>query len=124
MFSNYERARVLALVLLAFPALANIFSTVRGIVHDPVHRPVAGAAVTLRAKDSEYSQSATSNPDGAFMFTSVPAGEYTVDVSAPGFAPQREPLVATSSTAPDMHLSLIHISEPTRRTPISYAVFC
>ena len=25
---------------------------------------------------------------------------------------------------PLMHLSLIHISEPTRRTPISYAVFC
>src|SRR5664279_5064567 len=24
----------------------------------------------------------------------------------------------------DPHLSLIHISEPTRRTPISYAVFC
>ena len=24
----------------------------------------------------------------------------------------------------DMFLSLIHISEPTRRTPISYAVFC
>ena len=24
----------------------------------------------------------------------------------------------------DMDLSLIHISEPTRRTPISYAVFC
>src|SRR5680860_1436098 len=23
-----------------------------------------------------------------------------------------------------LHLSLIHISEPTRRTPISYAVFC
>ena len=25
---------------------------------------------------------------------------------------------------PDKDLSLIHISEPTRRTPISYAVFC
>ena len=24
----------------------------------------------------------------------------------------------------NMNLSLIHISEPTRRTPISYAVFC
>src|SRR5664279_6168727 len=24
----------------------------------------------------------------------------------------------------NLHLSLIHISEPTRRTPISYAVFC
>ena len=27
-------------------------------------------------------------------------------------------------TVKDMDLSLIHISEPTRRTPISYAVFC
>src|SRR5665647_896784 len=26
--------------------------------------------------------------------------------------------------SPPLHLSLIHISEPTRRTPISYAVFC
>ena len=25
---------------------------------------------------------------------------------------------------PTLYLSLIHISEPTRRTPISYAVFC
>src|SRR5680860_644512 len=28
------------------------------------------------------------------------------------------------AVARDEHLSLIHISEPTRRTPISYAVFC
>src|SRR5665647_3871875 len=27
-------------------------------------------------------------------------------------------------TCPEATLSLIHISEPTRRTPISYAVFC
>src|SRR5664279_1752256 len=31
----------------------------------------------------------------------------------------------SASRAPDvLNLSLIHISEPTRRTPISYAVFC
>src|SRR5665647_2062676 len=29
-----------------------------------------------------------------------------------------------SRNPPDGILSLIHISEPTRRTPISYAVFC
>src|SRR5680860_710996 len=29
-----------------------------------------------------------------------------------------------SATVADLFLSLIHISEPTRRTPISYAVFC
>src|SRR5680860_1763909 len=28
------------------------------------------------------------------------------------------------ATSADQDLSLIHISEPTRRTPISYAVFC
>src|SRR5664279_3165995 len=30
----------------------------------------------------------------------------------------------TSTMSPTLGLSLIHISEPTRRTPISYAVFC
>src|SRR5664279_1132244 len=30
----------------------------------------------------------------------------------------------TKESVMDLHLSLIHISEPTRRTPISYAVFC
>src|SRR5664279_5765866 len=31
---------------------------------------------------------------------------------------------AKNGVLPDYRLSLIHISEPTRRTPISYAVFC
>src|SRR5665647_2516820 len=33
-------------------------------------------------------------------------------------------LVGPNTEASDSQLSLIHISEPTRRTPISYAVFC
>src|SRR5664279_4227049 len=33
-------------------------------------------------------------------------------------------LGGTGAPDPGRHLSLIHISEPTRRTPISYAVFC
>src|SRR5680860_1644950 len=33
-------------------------------------------------------------------------------------------LVGNRDDAADRLLSLIHISEPTRRTPISYAVFC
>src|SRR5665647_574970 len=32
--------------------------------------------------------------------------------------------VAVSTPEIGLNLSLIHISEPTRRTPISYAVFC
>src|SRR5664279_1343816 len=33
-------------------------------------------------------------------------------------------LAASEACGPSLDLSLIHISEPTRRTPISYAVFC
>src|SRR5680860_1745799 len=43
--------------------------------------------------------------------------QYTVDNS--GSLPST---ITTTPTA--VCLSLIHISEPTRRTPISYAVFC
>src|SRR5664279_3425474 len=32
--------------------------------------------------------------------------------------------IAEGATREELYLSLIHISEPTRRTPISYAVFC
>ena len=34
------------------------------------------------------------------------------------------PTVGPVTLGQDLYLSLIHISEPTRRTPISYAVFC
>ena len=34
------------------------------------------------------------------------------------------PVLSVPSKRKSRHLSLIHISEPTRRTPISYAVFC
>src|SRR5664279_6017544 len=40
-------------------------------------------------------------------------------------AQQRKQLIGGARLAEvAFHLSLIHISEPTRRTPISYAVFC
>ena len=35
-----------------------------------------------------------------------------------------DPFGVNKVGVPSMGLSLIHISEPTRRTPISYAVFC
>src|SRR5665647_3130334 len=39
-------------------------------------------------------------------------------------APARDQQVGSELWSPVRDLSLIHISEPTRRTPISYAVFC
>ncbi len=37
---------------------ATIFGRIQGIVHDPQHRPVAGASVKLQAITSDWSQTA------------------------------------------------------------------
>jgi len=37
-------------LFIALPAFATVFGTVRGIVHDPQHRPVSGIQVVLKAK--------------------------------------------------------------------------
>jgi hypothetical protein len=58
-------------------AFASIFGSVRGIVHDPQHRPIQGAHVTLKAKHSDWTRSSDSNDNGEFEFASVPLGDYS-----------------------------------------------
>jgi len=67
---------LVVLFFIAAPALATIFGTVRGIVHDPQHRPVADATVTLKAKTSAYTQTTQSDGQGEFHFDAVAVGEY------------------------------------------------
>src|SRR5690348_16406131 len=45
-------------------ARATIFGGVRGIVHDPQHKPVANASLTLKSATSDWSQETQSNADG------------------------------------------------------------
>ncbi len=92
--------------LLGIPGYATIFSTVRGIVHDPSHRPIQGAEVVLHAKNSAYTQRTATDTEGAFDFTAVPAGDYTVSVSHPGFAEEEQALAAMSGSAPVIHFQL------------------
>src|SRR5664279_4311509 len=51
-------------------------------------------------------------------------GEEYVHIGPGGRAARLAAAVVCPSQGGDLALSLIHISEPTRRTPISYAVFC
>jgi outer membrane receptor protein involved in Fe transport len=83
--------------------LAGIFGDVRGVVHDPAHRPVAKASVTLRALGSDYQRAGTTDSDGAFEFPAVPAGEYRVTVAHEGFAPAEQAVVVASGSAPVLH---------------------
>jgi outer membrane cobalamin receptor len=93
-------------LLLAATVSASIFGSVRGIVHDPQHRPVQGAMVMLRAKSSAWSATSTTNADGAFQFNAIPIGEYSVTVADPGFTQVAQNVVVNSGTEPVMHFQL------------------
>ncbi|HEX8983807.1 MAG TPA: TonB-dependent receptor [Bryobacteraceae bacterium] len=87
-------------------ALATVFGTVQGVVHDPSHRPVSGAEITLRAVSADYTQSVRTSDDGQFEFRAVPAGEYRVAAAHPGFAAAEQNLAVASGTAPVLHFQL------------------
>ena len=93
-----------ALSLLPLSLLATIFGDVRGIVHDPDHRPVARVSITMRALASEYQRTGETDSDGAFEFSAVPVGEYRVRAAYQGFAPMEQALVVVTGSAPVLHL--------------------
>jgi outer membrane receptor protein involved in Fe transport len=97
---------VLALLLFVGTMQATVFGTVRGIVHDPQHRPVADVQVVLKARSSDFTQTAQTDSNGEFHFDAVPLAEYTVTVSNTGFATIEQTVTVLSGTAPVLHFEL------------------
>src|ERR1700731_2573091 len=93
-------------VLTCAIAVATIFGSVRGIVHDPQHRPIQGAMVMLRSKSSEWTKSVNTDANGEFAFNAVPLGAYTVSVTSPGFVAAAQGVVVNSGTEPVIHFQL------------------
>ena len=85
---------------------ATVFGTVRGIVHDPQHRPIVGARVTLKSATSAWSQKTLTNSEGEFSFPAVSFGDYTVSAKAPGFAELGQSFTLASDTSEVLHLQL------------------
>ena len=102
------RTGALAMLSLLFAPRteATAFGTVRGVVHDAQHRPVAGATARLEAHTSEYKQETQTNSQGEFRFDAVPLGNYTVTLLAQSFVPASEILVVSSGSAPVLHFQL------------------
>ena len=48
-------------LVLTTPLGATIVGNLRGIVHDPQHRPIEGARVTIHSRTSDWSRAAQSN---------------------------------------------------------------
>ncbi|HKN73585.1 MAG TPA: TonB-dependent receptor [Candidatus Acidoferrum sp.] len=95
-------------VLLLFGAstFATIFGNVRGVVHDPQHRPIADARVTLKSATSDWTQTTQTDQDGAFSFSAVPVGDYQVTVTKSGFADDQQTVTVTSDSSPTLHYQL------------------
>ncbi len=97
---------VLALALAAPRVRATVFGNVRGIVHDPQHRPVADASITIKSSNSDWSQSTQTADDGAFSFPAIPFGNYSVTVTASGFATVKQSITLASDTSEILHFML------------------
>jgi len=97
---------IAAALLFSAVVLAAVTGAVRGVVHDPDHRPVQGAEVELKAAGSDYVQKLITNVDGSFETASVPVGAYVVTVRKEGFAPSAQQIVVASGSAPVLHFQL------------------
>jgi hypothetical protein len=95
-----------ALLLLTAAAFANDYGAVRGVVHDPQHRPIQDAMVMLKAKSSEWTRSVTTGATGEFQINAVPIGDYSVSVASQGFAQTSQDVVVISGTVPVVHFQL------------------
>ncbi len=93
-------------LLMGGAAFATIFGSVRGVIHDPQHRPVQGVHVTLKAQNSDWTQSQDSSDGGGFEFSSVPIGNYAVTVLSKGFQEMRQDVIVQSDTSPVLHFEL------------------
>jgi hypothetical protein len=85
---------------------ASVFGTVRGIVHDPQHRPVAGAQIKLKSATSDWTQTTQTDQQGEFAFAAVPLGDYFVSVTQAGFANAQQAVTVVSGASPVAHFQL------------------
>ena len=106
-FERLARSLVIVLALLQ-PAMtrATVVATVRGIVHDPDHRPVPGAQVVVKAANSDYSQKLATDAEGRFEAAAVPVGAYIVTVTKDGFSASAQEIVVASGSSPVLHFQL------------------
>ncbi|MGH9617796.1 MAG: carboxypeptidase-like regulatory domain-containing protein, partial [Acidobacteriaceae bacterium] len=95
-----------SILVCASPSHATVFGELQGIVHDPDHRPIANAKVTIHAADSQLSKTIHSDGNGYFSFPALPLGNYTIAIASPGFDVLRQSITVFASNSPILHFQL------------------
>ena len=94
------------LMTLFLSAIAMRAADLRGVVHDPQHRPVSDAQVTLRGVSSNQTMTARSDANGEFQFANIPEGKYVLTATAAGFEQANQDIAVTGGQAPIVHLEM------------------
>lgn len=81
-------------------AQAQSVTALRGVVHDPQHRPVPNAQIQI------HGRTLLSNPEGEFEARDLKPGNYAISISAPGFAPLQEQIRLKLGQNPVLHFQL------------------
>jgi outer membrane cobalamin receptor len=86
--------------------MASVFGSIKGIVHDPQHRPLGNAMIMLHSKTSDWSTTVNTDTNGEFTFNPVALGDYTVTVVAPHFNQATQKVHVSSGSEPVLHFLL------------------
>jgi len=75
------------LVFASSTARADVTGAITGVVRDRAQAVVTGAKVTVTNVQTNLTQELTSGADGTYHFLALPAGNYRITATAPGFRP-------------------------------------
>jgi iron complex outermembrane receptor protein len=86
---NTLSSSLLAALMATFAATASAQApaSLSGTIKDPAGAVVVQAVVSVTAAKTSTKKQTATNEAGSYAFTDLAAGEYTVDVAAPGFSP-------------------------------------
>jgi tetratricopeptide (TPR) repeat protein len=110
MSSAYVQSCLLmaAFLLSSFPANGGAPGTISGIVRDAGYKPIANATVTLGSdQEPKDDLQTTTNPDGAYRFEGLVAGEYHVSARKTGYVAAKPSAVLISVDKPNVSLDFI-----------------
>ncbi len=97
---------LLASLVVSARLFAADVASVRGIVHDSQHLPIAQAEVQLKSATSEWLQNSQTDSRGEFAFMTVPLGDYILTVGHADFATTSQAVAVTSGSFPIAHVQL------------------
>jgi Carboxypeptidase regulatory-like domain len=83
-------ASVALILLVAVEAQGQTTGTIYGRVNDSSGATITAATVTVRNLETDYTRTAVTDAEGAYSFTLLSVGKYSITVEAKGFRPYEQ----------------------------------